>query len=521
MNMTPGGRSFGGQARCIAAVLAGLCGTALAQPVPRPAVEAALPRIEAMARDMVATGGVPGLAIAIVHDDALVYLHGFGLRKVGSPETVDGDTVFQIASMSKPLSATVVARLVGQRVLAWDSRIAELDPSFALHDPYVTTEVTVRDLFNHRSGLPGSAGNDLEAIGFDRPTVMHRLRLVPPSSSFRAGYSYSNAGLTAGALAAVRPTGKDWETVAEEQLFTPLGMASTSYRDAVFHSRSNAAALHVRAEGGRWSAGLTRDAAPQAPAGGASSSARDLAVWMRLILGRGELAGQKLIDRDALAATHAPLMYRGRNPVTGATSFYGLGWNVEFGPHGLAWGHAGAFSMGVRTLVSLLPERRLGIVVLANAFPTGVPEAIADSFFDLVLLDRVAQDYVTPWNALYESLFGPAVAAVKAMYASPPRPATPALPASAYVGRYANTYAGEATVSESGGVLTLALGPNGAMRFPLRHFDRDLFLYFPSAEMPDVPAALRFAVGPDGRATALTAESLDENGLGTLARVTP
>jgi hypothetical protein len=242
---------------------------------------------------------------------------------------------------------------------------------------------------------------------------------------------------------------------------------------------------------------------------------------MRLILAHGELAGRPVIDRAALEATHAPLMHRGRNPVTGGASFYGLGWNVEFGPHGLVWGHAGAFSMGARTLVSLLPERRLGIVVLANAFPTGVPEAIADSFFDLVLLGRVAQDYVAPWNALYESLFGPAIAAVKAMYASPPRPATPALPASAYVGRYANAYVGEATVSESGGVLTLALGPNGAMRFPLQHFDRDLFLYFPSEEMPDTPAALRFAVGPDGRATALTAESLDENGLGTLPRVTP
>lgn len=493
---------------------------AFAQPVPRAAVEAALPRIEALAREIVEAGGVPGLAIAVVHDDEVVLLRGFGRRRAGAAETVDGDTVFQIASMSKPLSATVVARLVGRGVVDWGTRIAELDPGFALHDPYVTAEVTVRDLFAHRSGLPGSAGNDLENIGFDRATVMRRLRLVPPSSSFRAGYSYSNAGITAGALAAVRPTGKDWESVAEDELFTPLGMSSTTYRDAVLRTRRNVAALHIRTNGA-WTAGAAYDPSTQAPAGAASSNARDLAVWMRLILARGEQGGTRLIARAALEATHAPLMYRGANPVTGATSFYGLGWNVEFGRYGTAWGHAGAFSMGGRTVVSLLPDRRLGIVVLANAFPTGVPEAIADSFLDLVFAGRVERDYLAPWNALYESLFGPAIAAAKALYAAPPQPATPALPARAYVGRYANAYAGEAVVSEAGGALTLALGPNGAKRFALRHFDRDLFLYFPNEEMADTPAALRFAIGPDGKATALTAESLDDNRLGTLPRVAP
>ncbi|PJN94805.1 serine hydrolase, partial [Amaricoccus sp. HAR-UPW-R2A-40] len=153
-----------------------------------------------MAEDLVASGEVPGLAIGVVHDDEAVWLAGFGLRKAGRSETVDADTVFQLASLSKPISATVVAALVGRDVLDWGDRIADLDPGFALHDPYPSAEVTVRDLFNHRSGLPGSAGDDLEQIGFDRATVMRRLRLVPPWASFRAGYSYSNAGLTAGAL---------------------------------------------------------------------------------------------------------------------------------------------------------------------------------------------------------------------------------------------------------------------------------------------------------------------------------
>ena len=343
-----------------------------------------------MAAKLVADGAVPGIAIVVVHADEVVYLGGFGLREVGKPETVDADTVFQLASMSKPISATVVAKLVSDGVVGWDSRIADLNPAFQLHDPFPTAEVTVTDLLNHRSGLPGTSGDDLEAIGFDRETIAARLRLVPPSSSFRAGYAYSNAGFTQGALAAAMPTGKSWEEVAEERLYRPLGMAATSSRHSDFVARPNRAALHVPSQGG-WAALATREPDAQAPAGGVSASVRDLAQWLRLELGTGDWDGAPFIDADALAATHEPLFDRGSNPVSGAASFYGRGWNAEFGRHGRSWGHAGAFSTGARTLVTLYPDAGLGIVVLTNAFPTGVPEGIADSFFDLVFDGSVSQ----------------------------------------------------------------------------------------------------------------------------------
>ncbi len=185
-----------------------LAASAAAEPITRDQVVAALPKLEALAQKEIDSGGVPGLAIAVVYKDEVVYLKGFGLRETGKPDAVNADTVFQIASLSKPVSSTVVAALVSEGIVDWGSRVSELDPSLALKDPYPTQQVTVRDLFNHRSGLPGNAGDDLEDIGFGRDEVMHRLRLVPPSSSFRAGYAYSNAGLTAGALAAAKPTGK-------------------------------------------------------------------------------------------------------------------------------------------------------------------------------------------------------------------------------------------------------------------------------------------------------------------------
>ena len=118
-----------------------------------------------------------------------------------------------------------------------------------------------------------------------------------------------------------------------------------------------------------------------------------------------------------------------------------------------------------------------------------------------------------------DGLFGPAVAAAKAAYAAPPASATPALPLASYAGRYANGYVGEAVVADQQGALTLTVGPGGARSYALRHFDRDLFLYFPNAETPDAPSAVRFTVGANGKASAMTVESLDANGLGTLKRV--
>lgn len=497
-----------------------LAQVASAEPVSREQVEAALPELRRMAESSVASGGVPGLAIAVVHDDAVVFLDGFGLRAADKPERVGADTVFQLASMSKPISSTVVAGLVSKGLVDWDSKVSAIDPVFQLHDPYPSAEVTVRDLFNHRSGLPGSAGNDLEDIGFDRETVMHRLRLVPPWASFRAGYSYSNAGLTAGALAAAAPSGKSWEAVADETLFAPLGMATASFRHADFAAHADAAALHIPVDG-KWTALLTRDATVQAPAGGASASARDLGAWMRLELANGLFGGERLISAEALAQTHVPLMARGKNPVTGAPEFYGLGWNVEYGRHGVTWGHAGAFSVGARTLVTLWPDSDLGIVILANAFPTGVPEGISDSFGDLVFDGKVQTDYFGPWNGLYAGLFAPAVEAAKAAFGAPPADASAQLPASAYVGTYANDYVGEAVVSAEGDMLTVAVGPTGKTRYPLAFFDRDTFLYYPSPELPDVPSPLRFRIGPDGKADAMTMDSLDANGLGTLLRRAP
>ncbi|UXN66556.1 beta-lactamase family protein (plasmid) [Phyllobacterium sp. A18/5-2] len=131
-------------------------------------VIAALPALEKLAQGIVDGDSVPGLSIAIIYQDEVVYLKGFGVREEGKGEPVDADTVFQLASFSKPIASTVAAAIVSEGMASWDSRIADIDPSFQLYEAYPTTQVTVRDLFSHRSGLPGSAGNELEELGYDR-----------------------------------------------------------------------------------------------------------------------------------------------------------------------------------------------------------------------------------------------------------------------------------------------------------------------------------------------------------------
>jgi hypothetical protein len=294
-----------------------------------------------------------------------------------------------------------------------------------------------------------------------------------------------------------------------------LSIATSSSTWLLAHD--DRSSLHATVAG-VWKALTTRNPDPQSPAGGASSSARDLANWMRVELANGRFGGRPVVDATALAETHRPLVDRGIHPLHGVPSFYGLGWNVEFRGYGTVWGHAGAFSHGARTLVTLLPSQQLGIVVLTNAFPTGVPEGLADTFLAKLFGLDAARDWLGEWNALYASMFGPAIDAARARYDSAPAGASPALAAAAYAGTYVNDYLGKALIVETGGALTLKLGPANERSFSPRHFDGHVFVYHPYDETPQLPVAATFEIGPDHQATRLTLDDLNDNGQGVLVR---
>lgn len=479
-------------------------------------VDKAIAILEKEAAAEIAANAVAGIAVAVVFEDQLVFAKGFGVRDTTTGEPIDAETVFQIASVSKPVGSTVVAALIGDGKITWDSKISDLDPGFALSSPYVTSELTIRDLYSHRSGLPDHSGDLLEDLGFSREEILHRLRYLKPSSSFRAGYAYSNFGMTEGGVAAAKAYGLDWEAASEEKLYKPLGMTSTSSRYADFVARPDRALGHVLVDG-KWVPKFKRDPDTEAPAGGVSTSVTDLAKWVRLQLAGGKFDGRQIVDADALAETHLPHMMTHPTSASGIPGFYGLGWNVGYdkgGRHKIS--HSGAFSYGTGTNVNLSLDDGLGVIVLTNSSPTGVAEALAANFLDNAIYGKPQID----WLSLYKKAFAEMMAAGtagEAAYAKPPAQAMPAAPAANYVGTYWNDYFGDIEIVEKDGGLAIVQGPV-PMTFPMTHFNADVFTYESEGESSVGRTGVMFTRGPDGKATNVFVENLEVEGKGTFAR---
>lgn len=479
--------------------------------IPDGQVGQAVDRLDELAQSLLATSRVPGLAVAVVHDGKVVYRKGFGVRAVGSDAKVGPETVFQLASVSKSLAATVVARQVATGAVQWDTPVRTLLPSFALNDPYVTDKVTVGDLFAHRSGLPDHAGDLLEDLGYDRDQVLERLRELP-LGAFRDSYAYTNFGLTAAAVAVATAAGTDWETLSDKEIYQPLGMTSTSSRYSDFRARTDRADGHVLVDGSYRVADPPRDPDAQSPAGGASSSVDDLTKWMTMVLADGAFEGRPFLAPDALQPALSPQAVSSPPTTLDARAgFYGYGFNIGISPAGrVVLGHSGAFDLGAATAFTMIPSVNVGIVTLTNAAPIGLPETLNAEFADLVQFGTVRED----WRTLYREAFAPFSAPSGSLAgATPPARPAPAQPLPSYAGRYDNDYYGPATVAVEGDDLVLTLGPKN-MRFPLRHWDGDTFVFTPTGE--------NAAAGSVSRATfagnTLTLEYFDANGLGVFTR---
>jgi CubicO group peptidase (beta-lactamase class C family) len=480
-------------------------------------VDKAIGQIEEIAQQKIQENAVPGLAIAIVFQDKVVYAKGFGVRDVNIKTPVDADTVFQLASVSKPIGSTVVAELVGEGKISWDSKLNVLDPGFAMFDPWVTREITIRDMYSHRSGLPDHAGDLLEDLGFRRAEILHRLRYQHPASSFRSHYAYTNFGMTEAAVAAAKAYGAEWETLCQEKLYKPLGMTSTSSRYADFVARSNKALGHVLVDG-KWVQKFNRNPDAQSPTGGVSSSVNDVAKWLRLQLGNGKFDGRRIVDEKPLVETHHPHMLTGFNPFTGLPTFYGLGWNVGYDEQGrLRLNHSGGFDLGAATYVNLVPSEQLGIVVLTNGYPIGFAEGLGTIFVDLALYGRSTQD----WFALFKKLYSDPATTGTVLgfdYSKPPSAQGPALKNSAYVGKYTNDFFGDISIIEKDGALAIVQGPK-AKTFSMKHYQRDTFTYRTEGENAVGVSGITFTIGPDGIATQVLVENLNAHGEGTFKRV--
>jgi CubicO group peptidase (beta-lactamase class C family) len=482
----------------------------------REKVKTAIQALEEQAQKEIASNAVPGLAVAVVFEDEVVYAKGFGVKDTATGDPVDADTVFQLASLSKPIGSTIVAALVGDGKITWDSRISDLDPGFEMYVPWVTNQITIRDFFSHRSGLPEHTGDLLEDLGFTREEILHRLRYQRPDTSFRAGYAYTNFGLTEGGVAAARAYGLAWEDAAEQKLYQPLGMTSTSSRHDDFVARQNKALGHVLVDG-KWVQKYQRDPDTESPAGGVSSSVTDLVKWVRLQLANGKFDGRQIVAGDPLTETHLAQIMINPSSASGIPQFYGLGWNVNYDGGRLRLSHSGAFALGSGTTVNLSPADQLGIVVLTTGAPVGVAEALAADFLDTALYGKPTRD----WFKLYQQAFAEMMAAGLATdYAKPPASPLPAAGNAAYVGTYANDFFGDIAIIEQGGKLAIVQGPKD-MTFAITHYDRDAFSYVTEGESAVGTAGITFTLGADGKAAEVVVENLDIHGEGTFVRADP
>jgi len=497
----------------IAAIVAvaGVSATIAATPS-RPEVEASLAELDGIVAEAMATTGVPGVAVAVVFEGEPVLARGYGVRNTDTGEPVDAETVFQIASLSKAVTSTVVAGVVGDGAIEWDDPVVDANPEFRLSDDWVSDRVSYADLLAMRSGLPGQAGNVLESIGYDRAQILDRLRLID-LAPFRDTYSYSNFGFTAAGESAAKAVDMSWEDLAQERLFGPAGMTSTSARHADYVARDNRADLHVLVDG-MWRPAFERMPDAQAPAGGDSSNVVDLARWIQLVLGRGSLDGEQVIDPDALARVTTPTIIRRppREP-GGSSAFYGLGWNVDTDAAGcVRWNHSGAFSVGAATSAVLVPELGVGIVVLTNAQPIGLPEAIADAYLELLESGAVTQDWVSLWRARTAGIYGEPLELPEAGSGG-----ASTRPPGEYVGTYANEYAGDIDVVATDGGLEIIMGP-ARRTFPLTSLDGETFTYVHDPELPDYRSTVVFTFGADDAADSIEVSTFAEVGFETFER---
>ena len=483
---------------------------AAAVPLPDNAVAKAVDRLDGIADRLMTQSGIPGMAVAVVHGGKTVYAKGFGVRDTTTGEKVDPDTVFQLASLSKSLAATVVAHQVSSGWIDWDTPVVDELPWFALSDPAITRMVTIADFFAHRSGLPDHAGDVLEDLGYDRRTVLERMRLLP-LGPFRTTFAYTNFGVTAAAEAVAAAAGRSWEDLSRDVLYRPLGMDSTSSRFADFAARTNRAVGHVKV-GDSYQPRYTRNPDAQAPAGGVSSSVNDFAHWLMMMLADGRYNDTRLIGPAALlpALTPQTVSSAPEQPAERA-GFYGYGFNISTSAAGrVHLSHSGAFLVGAATTFVIIPDADVAIVALTNAAPTGVPETLTAQFTDLVEFGEIRQD----WAGLYREAFAEIDAPLGELAGrQPPADPAPARPLQAYAGRYANDYFGPAVVTDDGGTLTVALGAR-PHTFGLTHWDGDVFTFAPGSENapPGSVSAATFGAG------TLRLELFDAGSLGTFTR---
>lgn len=419
---------------------------------------------------------VPGVAIAVVKDDKIVLAKGYGVRKLGDTAPVDERTLFAIGSSSKAFTAAAIAMLVDEGKVKWNDPVTKYLPGFEMYDPYVTRELTVRDLLCHRSGLE-RADYLWYGTDFTRDEILKHVRYIRPSWSFRSNFGYQNIMFLAAGQIVSKVSGMSWDKFIAQRIFTPLGMRSSDTSITAFKPGDDVAAPHAmfgeKAEPVKW-----RNIDNIAPAGSINSNVTDMAQWVRLQLGQGSYQGNRLFSSGVSKEMHSS-----QTIIPLAGNFEMLYPEAHFLSYGMGWflsdyrgkklvEHGGAID-GMRAEVALLPEEKLGVVVLTNMNGTILPHLLMYRVLDSYLGTTPRKDWSADVLKTVTTLQGQAKAAAKKQEEARVLNTKPSLALEQYSGTYKNDLYGEVTITSNGGKLNVRFG--GAFASDLEHWNYDTF----------------------------------------------
>src|SRR5215471_8563632 len=436
-----------------------------------------LDRFAAYAATALKDWNVPGMAIAVVKDDQVVLAKGFGVRKLGEPAPVDDRTLFAIGSCTKAFTAAALGMLVDEGKLKWDDPVTKYIPWFQMYDPYVTREMTVRDLLSHHSGLR-TFGGDLiwYHSTYDRNEVIRRVRFLKPTSSFRSRFGYQNIMFLAAGMIVQSITGKSWDDFVKERLFRPLGMRDTGTSIQAMKQGDDFAAPHNERDG-KLRVIEYCNADNIAPAGAINSSVSDLAQWIMLQLGRGLYQGKQLFSGAASremwsAQTIIPVSEQAEGQGTHFQA-YGLGWLLSDYNGRKLVSHGGGLD-GMISQVGLMPEENLGIVVLTNS-ETPLASLMMRRLFDMQL-GLPERDYSGEALKAVSARATARKAADARLEAQRAAGTHPSLSLERYAGRYEDQMYGDASLTTENGKLVLKFLASPDFVADLEHWHYDTFL---------------------------------------------
>ncbi len=471
----------------------------------KPQAPAAPADLDATVARVMKTFEVPGISLAIVKDGQVVVAKGYGVRRIGEPAPVDAKTLFGIASNTKVFTATALGLLVEEGKLLWDAPVINYLPWFAMYDPFVTREITVRDLLVHRSGLGLGEGDLLfwPPSTYTRKEIVRRLRYMKPATSFRSAYAYDNLLYSVAGEVIEAVSGQAWEDFVAERILAKIGMTSSNVRHSAASNGGNVAATHAKVEG------VLRVVKPSTndntnPAGGINSCADDMARWMLVLLGRGQLPdGSRLFGERTyreLTTIVTPMPFGNPPPELAPAkqnfNGYALGLHVKDYRGLKVVTHTGGLA-GYVSQVWLIPDINLGITVLTNqesdAAFSALTNIIADAYLKAPKFDWI-DGYV---KAVARSAARTAEAVRKA---SGERDASskPSLALEKYAQTYNDAWYGDIDIAFENGKLVMRFTKSPSLVGDLEHWQYDTFVVRWRERELRADAYVTFWLNPDG-----------------------